>query len=355
MVSKLNVRDFRCFTKLEIEFHPESTCIVGRNAIGKTSLLEAVSVLARLQSPRSNGLSQLIRLGARGLVLDGYLSDYHLQFYYSSTRRKLALDAVEQKNAAQFLGIARVVYFANSDIELVRGSGEIRRRFFDYVGSQLFKNYREIYRSYDKALRSRNRCLRLVPVRPRELAAHTRTLLQYGHQLTALRGFLVERLEPLVVDAFGLISDRGEPLSIRYRAGATDDFERALYETREEEARLHATVVGPHRDDLRMLLFSQPAELFASEGQQRTIVIALKLAQARLLDLEFGTNPILLLDDIFGELDANRRNRLLAALPARGQRIITTTNLEWLTEKPAGQFYQLTESSDGKRDATPIQ
>jgi DNA replication and repair protein RecF len=354
MVSKLSLRDFRCFAKFESEFHPESTCVVGRNAIGKTALLEAVSVLARLQSPRSNSLSQLIRLGAKGMVVDGYAADYHLQFYYSTTRRKLAVDAVEQKSAADYLNIARVVYFSNSDIELIHGSGEVRRRFLDYAGSQLFKNYREIFRAYDKALRLRNRCLKMVPLRPRELAAYTKTVLRFGHQLTALRAFLIERLEPFVVEAFSSISDRGEPLSLRYRPGATDDFERALAETRIEEARLHSTVAGPHRDDLQMLLFSQPADLFASEGQQRTIAIALKLAQARLLQLEFSSSPLLLIDDVFGELDSNRRNRLLAALPPQSQRIITTTSLEWVAGKPAAYVFRLVENSDGSRIAAPI-
>jgi DNA replication and repair protein RecF len=349
MVSKLLVRDFRCFSKLEIEFHPELTCVIGKNAVGKTSLLEAISVLARLQSPRTNSLAQLIRLGAKGLVVDGYIADYHLQYYYSATRRKLSLDAVEQKKNSDYLNIARVVYFANSDVELVRGTGEPRRGFLDFVGSQLFRNYQEINRSYEKALRARNFCLKMMPVRPKELAAYTKTLLSYGHQLTALRAFLVERLEPFVVEAYGSISDRAEPLSIRYRAGATDDFEGALEASSEQEARLHATVVGPHRDDMQMLLYSHPAELFASEGQQRTMAISLKLAQAKLLELEFRAEPILLLDDIFGELDHARRNRLVAALPKRGQRIITTTSLEWLSETPTGSFYELIENA-GIRD-----
>src|ERR1700758_27931 len=99
MISKLLVRDFRCFSNLEIEFHPESTCIVGRNASGKTSLLEAVAVLTRLQSPKTGSLVRLVRRGAKGLVTDGFVSNYHLQFYYSGTRRKLALDAVEQKTS----------------------------------------------------------------------------------------------------------------------------------------------------------------------------------------------------------------------------------------------------------------
>src|SRR5580704_18438521 len=131
MLTKLVLRDFRCFQSLEIEFHPELTCFVGPNAVGKTSLLEAVSVLTRLQSPRTNSLAQLVRLGAKGLVTDGFVSDYHLQFYYSASRRKLALDAVEQKTSNTYLEVAKVVYFANSDISLTRGAGDTRRRFLD--------------------------------------------------------------------------------------------------------------------------------------------------------------------------------------------------------------------------------
>src|SRR6478672_1041238 len=203
MISKMLVRDFRCFSNLEIEFHPESTCIVGRNASGKTSLLEAVSVLTRLQSPKTSSLVQLVRRGAKGLVTDGFVSNYHLQFYYSKTRRKLALDAVEQKTSNSYLDVARVVYFANADIDLIRGSGEDRRRFLDFVGIQLFKNYREILRFYGKALHSRNRCLKMIPARPREVDAYGKPLLHFGDQLTALRAALVERLERYVVEAFG--------------------------------------------------------------------------------------------------------------------------------------------------------
>jgi DNA replication and repair protein RecF len=349
MISKLVVRDFRCFANLEIDFHPESTCIVGRNASGKTSLLEAVSVLTRLQSPKTSSLLQLVRFGAKGLVTDGFVSNYHLQFYYSTTRRKLALDAVEQKNSNSYLEVARVVYFANSDIELIRGAVEARRRFLDFVGSQLFKNYREILRSYQKALHSRNRCLKMIPARPREVDAYSKPLLHFGLQLTALRALLVERLEPYVVEAFAAVSDRDEAINFRYRPGASADFERALRDSVEEESRLRMTLVGPHRDDFQIFLFSQPAEQFASEGQQRTAAIAIKLAQAKIFELEFKKAPLLLLDDVFGELDLARRNRLFAALPFRGQRLVTTTHLDWLESLPVGKVYRITEDLPGER------
>jgi DNA replication and repair protein RecF len=354
MVSKLFVRDFRCFSALEIDFHPESTCIIGPNASGKTSLLEAVAVLTRLQSPRTNSLVQLVRLGAKGLVTDGFVSDYHLQFYYSANRRKLALDAVEQKSSNTYLGVAKVVYFANSDIGLIRGAGETRRRFLDFVGSQLFKNYREILRSYEKALHSRNFYLKMIPARPREVSAYSKPLLQFGLQLTALRAFLLERLDPHLIESFAAISDRNETLRVCYQPGATNDFEKALRESESEELRLRMTIVGPHRDDFQLFLNAKPADLFASEGQQRTVAIALKLAQAKTLELESQKPPLLLIDDVFGELDPARRNRLFSALPSRGQRLVTTTHLDWLESLPVGKVYRIRESSLGERALEPM-
>jgi DNA replication and repair protein RecF len=354
MVSKLFVRDFRCFSALEIDFHPESTCIIGPNASGKTSLLEAVAVLTRLQSPRTNSLVQLVRLGAKGLVTDGFVSDYHLQFYYSANRRKLALDAVEQKSSNTYLEVAKVVYFANSDIGLIRGAGETRRRFLDFVGSQLFKNYREILRSYEKALHSRNFYLKMIPARPREVSAYSKPLLQFGLQLTALRAFLLERLDPHLIESFAAISDRNETLRVCYQPGATNDFEKALRESESEELRLRMTIVGPHRDDFQLFLNAKPADLFASEGQQRTVAIALKLAQAKTLELESQKPPLLLIDDVFGELDPARRNRLFSALPSRGQRLVTTTHLDWLESLPVGKVYRIRESSLGERALEPM-
>ena len=346
MVNRFLVRDFRCFTKFELDLHTDLTCVVGKNALGKTSLLEALAVLIRLQSPRTASLQSVIRSGARGLVVDGMVHNYHLQCYYSARRRKLALDSVEQKDPTEYLNVGRVVFFANSDIDLIRGSGEGRRRFLDFVGNQLFRNYREILRSYEKALRSRNAYLKMVPARPREVAAYTKPLLKFGHQLTALRSFLVERLEPYVVSAFASISDRGEPFTLNYHPGATHDFERALSETTVEERRLRVTLVGPHRDDIHFFVQSQPADLFASEGQQRTMAIALKLGQARLLQAEWEGAPLLLVDDVFGELDGDRRIRLLKSLPAGSQRVVTTTSLSWLSDAPVGRLYEITEDKE---------
>jgi DNA replication and repair protein RecF len=341
MLRNLSIRDFRCFARFDLDFDPETTCIVGGNALGKTSLLEAVVVLTRLQSPRTNSLAPVIRTGAKGLVVDGMVGNRHMQFYYSARRRKLALDSVEQKDAHEYLQVARLVFFANTDIDLVRGTSEERRRFLDFLGSQFFRDYRSILRSYEKALRSRNAYLKMTPARPREVAAYTKPLIDFGQQLTERRSSLVRRLEPAAIAAFNLIGEREEQFGLEYHSGSSADFGAALAASAEEETRLRTTLVGPHRDDLLLRLRGQPAAIYASEGQQRTMAVALKLGHARLLESEFGRSPLLLLDDVFGELDIGRRNRLFANLPPGGQRIITTTSLAWLNDLPSGKLYEI--------------
>src|SRR3954471_8430398 len=136
VLRSFKIRHFRCFEKFEAEFAPGLNLIVGPNAHGKTSLLEAACILLRLQSPRVARLTEVVQHERRGFVVDGYLGERRLQFYYSAARRKLALDGVEQANPREYLEIGRLVYFAMSDIELVRGSADVRRRFLDFVATQ---------------------------------------------------------------------------------------------------------------------------------------------------------------------------------------------------------------------------
>ena len=133
----------------------------------------------------------------------------------------------------------------------------------------------------------------------------------------------------------------GEELALEYQPGSGDDFAAALAASRDEEMRRRQTVIGPHRDDLVLKLDGRAAAAFGSEGQQRTLALALKLAQAGLLEAVWKTPPLLLLDDIFGELDLTRRNALLAALPGHAQQLVTTTHLDWLSDAPPGPIWRL--------------
>ena len=329
VLSRLKLRHFRCFAAREAEFTPGLNLIVGPNAHGKTSLLEAACILLRLQSPRVTRLAHIIQHERRGFVVDGYFGTRHLQFYFSRERKKLALDEVEQKSAREYLGIARVVYFSNSDIDLVRGSGEGRRRFLDFFAAQRDAGYRRVLRDYERALRSRNLLLKAPAPRWREIAAFDEPLLAAGQRVVEARGRLIAELQPEADAAHHAISGAREKLEIEYVPGAGGDFAISLAAAQPEDARLRQTSVGPHRDDVRFALNGQSSD-FASEGQQRTIVLALKLGAARLLATHFEMPPVLLLDDIFGELDLGRRAALLAALPADAQKIITTTHLDWM-------------------------
>ncbi len=329
MLSRLKVRHFRCFAAREAEFAPGLNLIVGPNAHGKTSLLEAACILLRLQSPRVTRLAHVIQHEKRGFVVDGYFGARHLQFYFSRERKKLALDEVEQKSAQEYLEIARLVYFSNGDIELVRGSGEARRRFMDFFAAQRDGTYRRALRDYDRALRSRNLLLKSPAPRWREIAAFDEPLAAAGQRVAGARMLLLAELQPEADAAHHAISGAREKLRIEYARSGGEDFPAALVAARKEDARLRQTSVGPHRDDVNFFLNEQPSAL-ASEGQHRTLVLALKLGAARLLARHFDVPPILLLDDVFGELDLTRRAALLATLPAEAQKIITTTHLSWL-------------------------
>jgi DNA replication and repair protein RecF len=330
VITDLSLRHFRCFEKVECEFGAGMNVFVGENAQGKTSLLEGVCVLARLQSPRTTRLGEALQHGRRGFVADGHVEGRHLQFYYARERKKLALDSVVQTGTGDYLEVARVVWFGNADIDLVRGGAELRRRFLDFVGAQVNAGYRQTLRAYERALRSRNHLLKAARLDWREIGAFDGPLIEHGTALTEARAGLLRELEPHAAAGQEAMSGAAEELRLNYVKGSGENFAAALAAGREKDARLRQTGMGPHRDDVELLLNGRGSQ-YASEGQQRAMAIALKLGQARLLEARAGRPPLMLLDDVFGELDLGRRQALIQHLPAGGQQLITTTHLEWLS------------------------
>lgn len=329
MLRDLRLRDFRCFESLDLVPGPELNFFVGPNAQGKTSILEAACVLLRLQSPRVGSLAESVRFDQAGFGLDGHWGERHLHVKFTNALKAFSLDSKPRSRASDYLAVARAVWISNDDLQLVRGSGSARRRYLDFLGAQTVPNYLRHLRSYERALRSRNSLLK--DHRPRrEIAAFDSSLLDAGTQLLETRAAMSQELRPFVTTACHRIAGGADSLEIAYQPGVSGDFAQALEASRPEEERRRVTVVGPHRDDVGIVLQGREAAQFASEGQQRSIALALKLAQAALMESRPGPAPIYLIDDVFGELDPMRRNNFLEALPVKAQKLITVTSLDWL-------------------------
>lgn len=346
MLTELQLKDFRCFDSLGLRLHERYNFFVGPNGAGKTSILEAACVLLRLQSQRSSSLVPLIRAGAKSFGVSGEYAGHLLKFQYGKLRRHLEFDETEQRTVSDYLRLARVVSFANTDIELVRGSSEPRRRYLDFIGAQIHARYRPILRAYERALRSRNALLKTSPVRLKEIAAYDRPLIDHGTELGKLRAEIVQRLAPLVNAACGEISNKEDRAEVQFAPGNQEDFAADLDRTRDEQIRLRQTVVGPHRDDLALFVDGMAAQVYASEGQQRTLALALKLGQVRLF-AEAGAAPMLLIDDIFGELDPVRRKMLFSSLPDGAQKLVTSTTVKWPEEPGEHKTFQLHDGRIG--------
>lgn len=223
-----------------------------------------------------------------------------------------------------------VVWMGNEDLSLIRGPGETRRHFLDFMGAQLDPRYRTAYTRYKRVLKAKNLLLKEPTLRLQELLAYESILIEHGTFLTESRRRIVELISPLAAAAQVEISGKNELLNLEYLPASGTCMKDSILQARKREIATRQAVVGPHRDDLKIRLQGMPAGEYASEGQQRTIALALKLAQGDLLKQQLAKSPLFLLDDIFGELDPDRRNALLHHLPRKSQKWITTTHLDWM-------------------------
>jgi DNA replication and repair protein RecF len=341
-LAHLRLRDFRNYPRLDADFAPGFHLLLGDNAQGKTNILEAVYLMATLRSFRGVGGAQMIRHGQKGYFVGGNVTgqgEHEIKIYWSARERKLALDGQPVKRLGDYLGTLRAVVFCTEDLHLVKGTARARRRFLDLLLAQTQPGYLPLLQRYLRAVRARNALLKHS--RPggtdeATLDSFSRELVELGNQLIRLRTELAPKFSPLARLAYRRISNDAEELRIEYQPSVKKDFAVELAQSRNRERTYRSTLVGPHRDDLQLLLNEKSAAQFGSEGQKRTLAIALKMAQAEYLTGIHGSAPVLLIDDVMGELDVKRRSGFLPLLEqarkTSGQVFMTATGENWPAE-----------------------
>ena len=338
-LAHLRLRDFRNYARLDVDFIPGSHLLLGDNAQGKTNVLEAIYLLATLRSFRGVGGTQMVRHGQKGYFVGANVigqAKHDIKMYWSVAERKLGLDHRPVRKLTHYLGVLRVVVFCTEDLQLVKGTARMRRRFLDLLLSQTHPGYLPLLQRYTQALRSRNALLKQRTLDEAALESFSHELVELGGQLIQRRRELVPKLSPLARLAYRRISHDAEELRLDYQPAVKKDFAIELAQSRSRERAYRTTVVGPHRDDLQLQLNDRSAGQFGSEGQKRTLAIALKMAQAEYLTGIDGSPPILLIDDVMGELDPKRRAGFLPLLESahkgRGQVFMTCTEENWPRE-----------------------
>ncbi|MEP0872824.1 DNA replication/repair protein RecF [Trichocoleus desertorum AS-A10] len=368
-LKSLHLRHFRNYLDQRVDFSAPKTILVGNNAQGKSNLLEAVELLATLRSHRAGRDRDLVlegeTIGQVAALLERDTGPIDLTLTLRSNgRRTVALNSEPLRRQLDFLGVLNAVEFSSLDLDLVRGGPEKRRAWLDALLTQLEPIYAHILQQYNHILRQRNALLKQrqqrtpeaslfsPPPESTEAIDEPGTLELWNTQLAAAgsrvirrRARVLERLAPLAEKWHQEISGSTEVLQVRYAPNVvlTEDdpaqvqqaFLDKIQQRAIAEQHQGTTLVGPHRDEVEFTINQTPARQYGSQGQQRTLVLALKLAELKLIEEVVGEPPLLLLDDVLAELDLNRQNQLLDAIQDRFQTLITTTHLgsfdaQWL-------------------------
>jgi DNA replication and repair protein RecF len=336
-VTRLWLTDFRNYPTAELEPDPEGlTVIVGSNGEGKTNLLEAIGYLATLSSFRGAPTDALIRQGASSAVVraEGERDERSLLIeaqLNAGGRDRIQVNRQPLKRARDLLGALRVSVFAPDDLVLVKGGPGERRRFLDDVLVALHPKHDALQRDLDRVLRQRNTLLRQSGGRMSPDIEHTldvwdAKLAAIGTHLAEAREELVTRLEPEIAKAYDQVAHTAADVSVGYQRSWPGALADAVAASRADDLRRGVTLVGPHRDELALAIAGLPGRTHASQGEQRSLALALRLAAHRVVGEAVGASPVLLLDDVFSELDPERSEALLTHLPP-GQALLTTAGL----------------------------
>ncbi|TMK86027.1 MAG: DNA replication/repair protein RecF [Actinobacteria bacterium] len=336
LVAWVQIRDFRNHREVSLELGPGLSAVVGPNGRGKTNLLEALFYLCWLTSPRVSSDLPLVRSGAESAFLRGEVEAGGGRFLIevevrSSGANRVQLNRSAVRRKRDLRRHVRAVFSGPEDLRVVLGDPEHRRRFMDEAGAILWPGKDGLAGAYERVLRQRNRLLKEWdgPGEPPDLAAWDAELVTHGTALTAMRREAMERISGRAAEEFHRIVGHEEALRVTYvpsvegvSEGLEQQFSERLATRRGDELVRRTTLVGPHRDELELMVEGLAARGFASHGEAWGAALSLRLAVAGAVREEVGEPPILLLDDPFSGLDPDRRRRLAEGLAGRGQVMI---------------------------------
>jgi DNA replication and repair protein RecF len=337
LVKRLWLTDFRSYQAAEVTLADGVTAILGSNGQGKTNLLEALGYLATLDSFRGAPPEALIRAGAATAVIRAEGATESREVLIEAElalggRGRVYVNKQRLQRSRDLLGVLRVSIFSPDDLDLVKDGPSGRRRFLDDTLVSLHRRYDQLRSDVERVLRQRNTLLKQCAGGSRldESAAFTldvwdTKLAEAGQALAHARRDLVERLGPKLRDAYGAVAglEKADVEAVYEAPWLDEGLATALARVRREELRRGVTLVGPHRDELDLRIAGLPARTHASQGEQRSLALALRLAAHDVVTTDTGTPPVLLLDDVFSELDPDRSDALLQHLPP-GQTLLTS-------------------------------
>ncbi len=336
IIKSIELTNFRNYESLNLEFDKGTNILYGDNAQGKTNVLEAIYLSSITKSHKGSKDQDIIRFGENEAHLrtyiekdsDVYKVDMHLR---KSGSKIIAVNGEKLKKAAGLLGLLNVVFFSPEDLSIIKNSPSERRRFIDMELCQLDSFYLYNLNNYNKIVNQRNKLLKDIYTNyslKDTLDIWDSQLISYGSKIIERRISFINQLNEIIYDIHKKLSGGKEEILIKYEPNVLiDDFEGDLKQNQEKDIRFKTTSVGPHRDDICIMVNGIDIRKFGSQGQQRTAALSLKLSEIELVKKVTKDTPVLLLDDVLSELDSNRQNYLLDSI-GNIQTIITCTGLD---------------------------
>ncbi len=360
-IKRVCLKDFRNYELQELDLSAGTNILLGENAQGKTNALEAMYLLAVGKSHRTNHDLDLVRFNQPVAQVDANLvvhgREQAVSVRIGSTGKRATVNGVAQSKMTQFVGRFQVVLFAPEDLALVKGAPGLRRRFLDVELAQTQSAYLHHLSRYSKILAQRNSFLKRDLLDEALLDTLDEQLVQSGVEVIVRRLRFLHKLRGFAADTYKAVSDGRERLRIDYVSNVAEaqisenpdpmrlneSFYKTLVAKRASDRHHGFTSIGPHRDDLLFHLDDKPVHGFASQGQQRSIALALRLAEIDFIHDEVGEFPVLLLDDVLSELDDVRQTGLVLSMSDKVQTVITTTSLYHLERqlKADGNLFEV--------------